>query len=307
MSRYKNIVLMLVILVLIAASSVLFVVKQGQNGIVLRLGRLVEEKTTGKVIVFRPGLHARIPLLDQVRLFDTRLQTLDIKSSRIVTNEKKDVIVDYYVKWKIKNIAKYFKSTGGNSLKAETLLEQQLNTSLRAQFGKRKIAELVSGGRDDMMEILRQRAEIQAAGFGIHVVDVRIKGIDLPESTSAAIYQRMRADMQKIANHHRADGQAGGEAIKASADAAVTVTLAQAKKDAAIIRAEGQAKASSIYADAYQQNPGFFSLYRRLKAYADSFRQSNDMLVIDTNNDFFSMFHQGVSGGQTKTSGAGNR
>ena len=298
---------MLVILVLIAASSVLFVVKQGQNGIVLRLGRLVEEKTTGKVIVFRPGLHARIPLLDQVRLFDTRLQTLDIKSSRIVTNEKKDVIVDYYVKWKIKNIAKYFKSTGGNSLKAETLLEQQLNTSLRAQFGKRKIAELVSGGRDDMMEILRQRAEIQAAGFGIHVVDVRIKGIDLPESTSAAIYQRMRADMQKIANHHRADGQAGGEAIKASADAAVTVTLAQAKKDAAIIRAEGQAKASSIYADAYQQNPGFFSLYRRLKAYADSFRQSNDMLVIDTNNDFFSMFHQGVSGGQTKTSGAGNR
>ena len=307
MSRYKNLVLMLVVFVLIAASSVLFVVKQGQNGIVLRLGRLVEEKATGRVIVLRPGLHARMPLLDQVRLFDTRLQTLDIKSSRIVTNEKKDVIVDYYVKWKIKNIAKYFKSTGGNSFKAETLLEQQLNTSLRAQFGKRKIAELVSGGRDDMMEILRQRAEIQAAGFGIHVVDVRIKGIDLPESTSAAIYQRMRADMQKIANHHRADGQAAGEAIKASADAAVTVTLAQAKKDAAIIRAEGQAKASTIYADAYQQNPGFFSLYRRLKAYADSFRQSNDMLVVDTNNDFFRMFHQGVSGGQTKASGASNR
>jgi modulator of FtsH protease HflC len=307
MRRYKNVVLMFVVLALIVASSVLFQVKQGQNGIILRLGRLVEDKANNKVIVYHPGLHARIPLLDQVRLFDTRLQTLDIKSSRIVTNEKKDVIVDYYVKWKIKNIAKYFKSTGGNSFKAETLLEQQLNTSLRAQFGKRKIAELVSGGRDDMMEILRQRAEIQATGFGIHVVDVRIKGIDLPESTSAAIYQRMRADMQKIANHHRADGQAAGEAIKASADAAVTVTLAQAKKDAALIRAEGQAKASSIYADAYQKNPGFFSLYRHLKAYAESFRGRHDMIVVDTTNDFFSMFHQGVPGSQVNSAGTSNR
>ncbi|NBQ85615.1 MAG: protease modulator HflC [Methylophilaceae bacterium] len=300
MSRYKNLILMVVVLALIMASSVLFVVKQGQDAVILRLGRLVEETASKKVIVYHPGLHARIPLIDDVRLFDTRLQTLDIKSSRIVTNEKKDVIVDYYVKWRIKNIAKYFKSTGGNSFKAETLLEQQLNTFLRAQFGKRKIAELVSGGRDDMMEILRQRAEIQAAGFGIHVVDVRIKGIDLPESTSAAIYQRMRADMQKIANHHRADGQAAAEAIQAGADATVTVTLAQAKKDAALVRAKGQAQASSIYADAYQQNPGFFSLYRRLKAYAESFHQRNDILVVDANNDFFSMFHQGVSGGQQK-------
>ena len=300
MSRYKNLTLMLVVLALIITSSVLFVVKQGQSAIILRLGRLVEENASKKVIVYHPGLHARIPLLDDVRLFDTRLQTLDIKSSRIVTNEKKDVIVDYYVKWRIKNIAKYFKSTGGNSFKAETLLEQQLNTFLRAQFGKRKIAELVSGGRDDMMEILRQRAEIQAAGFGIHVVDVRIKGIDLPESTSAAIYQRMRADMQKIANHHRADGQAAAEAIQAGADARVTVTLAQAKKDAALIRAQGQAQASSIYAEAYQQNPGFFSLYRRLKAYTESFHQHNDILVVDTNNDFFSMFHQGVSAAPQK-------
>lgn len=300
MIRYKNLTLMLVVLALIITSSVLFVVKQGQSAIILRLGRLVEENASKKVIVYHPGLHARIPLLDDVRLFDTRLQTLDIKSSRIVTNEKKDVIVDYYVKWRIKNIAKYFKSTGGNSFKAETLLEQQLNTFLRAQFGKRKIAELVSGGRDDMMEILRQRAEIQAAGFGIHVVDVRIKGIDLPESTSAAIYQRMRADMQKIANHHRADGQAAAEAIQAGADATVTVTLAQAKKDAALIRAQGQAQASSIYAEAYQQNPGFFSLYRRLKAYAESFHQHNDILVVDTNNDFFSMFHQGVSAAPQK-------
>jgi membrane protease subunit HflC len=294
MNVKKNIIVLLMILGLLIFSG-LVVIKQGQAGIVLRLGRLVEEGSSDKVSVLKPGLHIRIPFIDHIRVFDTRLQTLDIKSSRIVTKEKKDVIVDYYVKWKIRDLSKYFKATGGNSYKAETLLEQQLNTSLRAQFGKRVISEVVSGGRDDIMELLRQNAEVQAGSLGIHVVDVRIKGIDLPESTSAAIYQRMRADMQKIANHHRADGQAAAEAIKAGADAQVTVILAQAQKDASLIRAGGQSKAAGIYADAYQKSPAFFSLYRRLKAYQESFRHQNNMFVVDTSSDFFGLLHQGVS------------
>jgi membrane protease subunit HflC len=283
------------VLAFILLNSIFFVVKQGQSAIILRLGRLVDDPKTHKLEVFKPGLHSRIPLIDQVRPFDTRLQTLDIKSSRIVTKEKKDVMVDYYVKWRIKDLSQYFLATGGNSFKAEALLEQQLNTSLRAQFGKRLIAEVVSGGREDIMEILRQKAEAQVASLGIEVVDVRIKGIDLPESTSAAIYQRMRADMQKIANRHRADGQAGAEAIRAEADAKVTVILAQANKDAAVTRAAGQAKAASLYAETYAQNPKFFSLYRRLKAYQKMFKNKGNTLVVDTQNDFFDLMRQGVN------------
>ena len=295
MNRVQKLIIVTLFSSVILASFFLFEVKQGYNAIVLRLGRLVEDPSTKQALVMSPGLHWRFPIIEQVRIFDTRLQTLDIKSSRIVTKEKKDVIVDYYVKWNIQDLAKYFKATGGNSFKAETLLEQQLNTSLRAQFGKRMISEVVSGGRDDIMEILRQKAEAQSSGLGIHVVDVRIKGIDLPESTSAAIYQRMRADMQKIANHHRADGEAAAEAIKAGADAQVTVILAEANKNAAMVRADGQAKASSIYAKAYGQNPAFFSLYRRLKAYQESFNTGQDMFVVDSNNNFFNLMQNGVS------------
>jgi membrane protease subunit HflC len=294
MNRLQKIVVILAFLGLMLLSSILFITKQGQHAIILRLGRLVENSSTHKLVVLGPGLHARIPMIEQIRTFDTRLQTLDIKSSRIVTKEKKDVIVDYFVKWRIADLSQYFRATGGNSFKAETLLEQQLNTSLRAQFGKRLIAEVVSGGREDLMEILRQKAQAQVSNLGIEVIDVRIKGIDLPESTSAAIYQRMRADMQKIANRHRADGEAAAEAIKAGADAKVTVILAQAQKEAAYIRATGQAKAASIYATAYQQNPSFFSLFRHLKAYQESFNHQNNIFVVDTGNSFFDLMHQGV-------------
>lgn len=285
--------LALMFALLIALTSV-FTVTEGEHGILLRLGRLVNDSTTGQARVLSPGLHVKTPFVESVRLFDTRLQTLDIKSSRIVTREKKDVIVDYYVKWRIEDLARYFKSTGGNELKAETLLEQQLNTSLRAQFGKRSISELVSGGRDDLMGLLRDNAEQQASDLGVHVVDVRIKGIELPSSASNAVYQRMRADMQEIANRHRADGNATAEAIQASADAEVTVFLAKARSEGQVTRAAGQAKAAAIYAEAYNQNKSFFAFYRSLKAYEASFASKRDLLVLDQNSAFFNYFNQGT-------------
>jgi len=281
------------LLLLVFFSSV-FTVTQGQKGIILRLGRLVNEQHTDKVKVVNPGLHFKTPFIENVRIFDTRIQTMDIKSTRIVTKEKKDVMVDYYVKWQIANLANYFKSTGGNEFKAETLLEQQLNTLLRAQFGKRTISEAVSGGRDDVMELLRKAAEKQAAELGINVVDVRIKGIELPANTSNAIYQRMRADMQKIANRHRADGQAAAEQIQAKADADVTVLLAQTKSKAQQVRAVGQAKAAEIYAKAYSQNKTFFALYRSLIAYEGSFHSKSDILVLDQSSAFFDYFKQAM-------------
>lgn len=278
--------------VLLLILSSVFTVTQGQNGIILRLGRLITDSQTGKVLVLQPGLHLKTPFIENVRIFDTRIQTMDIKSTRIVTKEKKDVMVDYYVKWQIADLAQYFKSTGGNEFKAETLLEQQLNTLLRAQFGKRTISDAVSGGRDDVMELLRKAAEKQAAELGIIVVDVRIKGIELPANTSNAIYQRMRADMQKIANRHRADGQAAAEQIQAKADADVMVLLAKTKSKAQQVRAVGQAEAATIYAKAYSQNKDFFALYRSLLAYEGSFTSKKDILVLDQSSAFFDYFKQ---------------
>lgn len=293
MNAMKTSLAVVAFLLMLLLFSCIFTVTQGQKGIVLRLGRLVNDAQTGHVRILTPGLHIKMPFIENVRVFDTRIQTLDIKSSRIVTKEKKDVIVDYYVKWRIEDLAQYFKSTGGNEFKAETLLEQQLNTSLRAQFGKRTISDVVSGGRDDVMDVLRERAEEQAAQLGVHVVDVRIKGIELPANTSNAIYQRMRADMQKIANHHRADGQAQAEAIQAEADAKVTILLAQARSDGQVVRAQGQAKAAAIYAQAFGQNKEFFAFYRSLKAYQGSFNSKNDILVLDQSSAFFDYFKRG--------------
>lgn len=284
---FLSTVLVFILLILIGS---IFTIRQGQHAIVLRLGRLLVDNHNQTTLILGPGLHMKWPVIDTVRLFDTRIQTLDIKSSRIVTKEKKDVMVDYYVKWKIEDLARYFKATGGSAFKAETLLEQQLNTSLRAQFGKRTISDVVSGGRDDVMDVLRERAESQASELGIHVIDVRIKGIELPANTSNAIYQRMRADMQKIANHHRADGHAQAEAIEAEADAKVTVSLAAAQSDGQVVRANGQAKAAEIYANAFGQDKEFFAFYRSMKAYEESFKTQRDVLVLDQNSTFFNYF-----------------
>jgi membrane protease subunit HflC len=293
MNSAKAIAGVLLLFFLLILFTSMFTINQGQQGILLRLGRLVNNDK-GEVKVLNPGLHFKMPFVDNARIFDARIQTMDIKSTRIVTREKKDVMVDYYVKWRIENLAQYFKSTGGNEFKAETLLEQQLNTLLRAQFGKRTISDVVSGGRDDVMLVLRNAAEKQAGELGIIVVDVRIKGIELPANTSNAIYQRMRADMQKIANRHRADGQAAAEQIQAKADADVTVLLAKTKSKAQQLRAIGQAKAAMIYAKAYGQNPEFFSLYRSLLAYEGSFDSKKDILVLDQSNAFFDYFKQSM-------------
>lgn len=290
MNTIKAAIGILAFFLLVVLLSSLFTITQGEKGLLLRLGRLVEMGKTGQPRVLEPGLHLKTPFIEAVRIFDTRLQTLDIKSSRIVTKEKKDVIVDYFVKWRIEDLARYYKATGGNAYKAETLLEQQLNTYIRAEFGKRFITDLVSGGRDDVMDVLREKAQQQAGQLGVTVIDVRIKGIDLPESTSNSVYQLMRAEMQKIANRHRADGKAVAEAIQASADAEVTVLLAKANSDGQEIKARGQAEAASIYADAFNKNKAFFAFYRSLKAYEASFNDKSDLLILDQSSAFFDFF-----------------
>lgn len=272
-----------------------FTVTEGEKALLLRLGKIVMEGTGNaeKPVILGPGLHFRIPILNQVRKFDTRLQTLDIQSSRIVTAEKKDVIVDYYVKWKISNLALYFTRTSGNSQLAEELLEQQLNDSLRAEFGRRLIREVISDDRASIMEALNKQTNINAQNLGLDVIDVRIKRIDLPVEVSAAVYDRMRAERERVASEHRAQGKANSEGIRANADANAAITIAIARSEAARIRAEGDAQAAKTYTDAYGKDPSFYAFYRSIVAYRQIFDgKKNDFFILRPDSQFFKYFNQ---------------
>lgn len=271
----------------------LYVVNEGQRAIVLRLGAIKHDSKTGKALVVNPGLHFKWPLIEQVRKFDVRLQTLDVASTdaksapRIVTREKKNVVVDYYVKWRITDIALYYQRALGQ---AATLLEQQLNDALRMEFGRRTINEVIADERESIMERLRVVANTNAQNLGISVIDVRIKRIDLPEEVSAAIFEQMRAEREKAAGEHRANGKASAEAIRANADASATIIVASAKADAARIRSEGDMIAAKIYADAYSKEPAFYAFYRSLQAYRNTFASKEDLIILRPDNHFFRYF-----------------
>ncbi|GAB4393602.1 MAG: protease modulator HflC [Gammaproteobacteria bacterium] len=278
----------LVALFLFALS--LYTVREDQRAIVLRLGEILKDDGN-QAIIRGPGIHLKIPLLHQARKFDMRIQTKDIDDSRVVTAEKKDVLVNYYAKWRIKDIALYFTRTGGNSLRAETLLEQKLNDGLRAEFGRRTIRDVVSGERRDVMLALQKQADESAHELGIEVVDVRIKRIDLPTEVSSSVYERMRAERERVATEHRAEGKSRAEAIRATADARVTVILATADQKSKEIRGDGDAQAARIYADAYNRNPDFYAFTRSLDAYTTTFNNKRDILVLKPTSQFFQYFN----------------
>lgn len=292
----KFFAIVFVLLVLLLLASGLFTVQEGQQALVSRLGRL-QTDAQHQPMVFKPGLHFKIPLFSSALIFDTRIQTLDIESSRIVTAEKKDVLVDYYVKWRISNLAKYYTSTSGDVTRAQVLLQQQVNNSLRAQFGTRTIPEVVSDDRSAVMKSLRVDADKSAAPLGIDVVDVRIKAIDLPKEVSSAVFERMRAERQRVAAEHRANGKSAAEAIRAKADAQVIVTLATANQQAAKIRAKGDKEAAVIYTAAYSKDPRFYAFYRSLLAYQKTFTNKSDVMVLGPNSQFFKYMQ---SSGATK-------
>lgn len=295
----KKLGLSLCIVVLILLYSSLFIVSEGQGALLLRLGT-IEVDQKGQAIVKKPGLHAKIPLINQVWRFSTRLQTLDIQSSRIVTAEKKDVIVDYFVKWRISNPALYYTRTSGSATQAQVLLEQQLNDSLRAEFGRRTISEVIADDRASIMEALNQQANQSAKTLGLQIVDVRIKRIDLPTEVSAAIFDRMRAERARVATEHRAQGKAKAEAIRANADAEATITVATALADAMRIRGEGDAQAAQIYATAYNKDSAFYAFYRSLIAYKKSFANKQDILILKPDSQFFKYFNGAATPGTVK-------
>lgn len=280
----------LAVLIIFGLSSA-FVVTEGQQGLLLWLGQIEKNPKTQQPIVLHPGLHFKVPFFNSIKLFDSRLQTLDIKSSRIVTANKKDVLVDYYIKWRISNLPLFFTRTGGNMPRAEVLLEQQLNDSLRAEFGRRTIAEVVAEDRNRIMAALLLQANKNAQTLGADVIDVRIKRIDLPQEVSTAVFERMRAERERVATEHRAQGHAKAEEIRATADKNVTIMLAKANRQAMEIRAAGDAEAAKIYADAYQQDPSFYSFYRSQLAYQKVFANQQSIIVLSPNSQFFKFFN----------------
>lgn len=272
----------IVLLIGLAVSSV-FVVNQWEMAIKLQFGRIVDSE-------YSPGLQFKIPFIQTVRKFDGRIQTMDANPERFLTIEKKDVIVNSYAKWRIINPAQYFRSTGDNVANATRLLSERINTSLRDEFGKRTIQEVVSGERAEIMALLTKDADEKAAELGIEVLDVRVKQIDLPKEVSQSVYDRMRAERERVASELRAQGAEEAERIRANADAERVVILANAYKTSEETRGEGDGLAAEIYARAFTENEEFYAFYRSLNAYDKTFTNSGNMMVLDPESEFFRYF-----------------
>lgn len=277
---------------LVLLSMSMFVVDQRQDAIVFQLGEVVSVKT-------EPGLYFKVPLMQNVRYFDARILTLDAgEPERFITAEKKNVLVDSFVKWRIVDVKQYYVSVGGDEIRARTRLLQTVNSSMREEFGKRTIHEVVSGEREKIMTVLREKTDSDARKIGVQVLDVRLKRVDFPLEISESVYRRMDAERKRVANELRASGAAEGEKIKADADRQREVTLAEAYRTAQKTKGEGDAKASALYAAAFGHNPEFYSFYRSLEAYKQSFKNKSDVMVLDPSSSFFKYLKSSGKGGK---------
>jgi modulator of FtsH protease HflC len=268
-----------VLLVIITSSA--YTVDQREYALVFRLGEIVSVKS-------EPGLYFKMPMVENIRYYDKRILTLNWEEpDRFITSEKKNVLVDSFVKWRIVDPSKYYVSVRGDEVQAERRLSQMVNDGLRAEFGKRTIHDVVSGERSEIMEILRQRADKESRQMGIQILDVRLRRVDLPKEVSESVYQRMEAERKSVANELRSQGAAAAEKIRADADRQREVIIAEAYRDAQKVKGEGDAKAAEVYAQAFGKNPEFYAFYRSQEAYKNSFKSKSDVMVIDQSSDFF--------------------
>ncbi len=276
----KNILGLLLAAVLFIAANAFFVINEGETGIVFRLGEIVKAD-------LKPGLHVKTPFVNNVRTFDARLQTLDAPPERYLTVEKKNLIVDSFAKWRIADSAKFYTTMGGDIGLTNMRLSQILKDGLRAEFGSRTVKEVISSQRDAITAAITKKARKDAAAFGIQVVDVRIKRVDLPRDVSESVYRRMEAERKRVANALRSEGAEAAENIRADADRQRVVLLAEAYRKAETIRGEGDGKASEIYAKAYSQDPDFFAFFKSLQSYQAAFDSKKDILVLDPRSEYF--------------------
>jgi modulator of FtsH protease HflC len=269
------------VLIALLASSTLFNVDQRQNAMVFQLGEVKE-------VITKSGLHFKWPLIQNVRYFDMRILTFDdAEPLRFITSEKKPVLVDSFVKWRITDVKQYFISVQGDEFRAAIRIKQTISDGLQAEFGRRTLHDVVSGQRDDIMADVRTKADADLKRIGVEIVDVRLKRVDLPQEVSDSVFGRMQAERKRIANEQRSTGAAEAERVRADADRQREVILAEAYRDAQRARGEGDARAAAIYAAAFSQNPEFYSFYRSMEAYKQSLRGKNDLLLLEPTSDFF--------------------
>lgn len=270
----------IILLVGITIHSTFYTVDEREKAIIVRFGQVLRYDD-------KPGLHWKTPFLDEVRYFDSRILTLDAEPTPFLTQEKKYVIVDSFAKWRVIDPLKYYLTVGGTETGARLRLEQLINSGLRDEVNKRTVQSVVSTDRAKIMQLVTAAADKVARGYGIEVVDVRLQRVDLPDEVSQSVYQRMKAERSRIANELRAQGAEAAEKIRADAERQREVLLAQAYGKAEKIRGEGDARASALYAAAYSRAPEFYSLYRSLNAYKESFKNKDDIMIVDPSSDFF--------------------
>lgn len=280
MNRLTPVIAAVGALVLLLAMSV-YTVDQRKVAIKFQLGEVVSMHT-------EPGLYFMVPLLQNVRLYDTRIQTYDTKDAeRFLTSENKNVLVDSFVKWRVIDVRQYYVSVRGDPVAAEARISQTVNDALRAEFAKRTVHDVVSGEREKIMETVADKVDKDVKNIGVEVVDVRLKRVDLVPEISSDVYRRMDSERKRVANELRSTGAAEGEKIKAEADRQKQVIIAEAYRDAQRIKGEGDALAARIYAEAYGRNAEFYSFYRSLEAYRSSLKNKSDVMVLDPSSDFF--------------------
>lgn len=280
---------LLAFVLLVFATLVTFTVDERQYAMVFRLGEIVSVKKD-------PGLYFKLPFVENVRFYEKRIVTLDWdKADRFITSEKKNVIVDFFVKWKIIDPAKYYVAVSGDEREAQRRIAQTVNDGLRSEFGKRTIHEVVSGERETIMNILREAADKNSRSIGVQIVDVRLRRVDLPDEVSNSVYDRMAAERKSVANQLRSEGAAAAEKIRADADKQREIIIAESFKDAQMMKGEGDGIAAGIYANAYNKNPDFYAFYRSQEAYKASFNNKSDIMVLDQGSDFFK-YMRGLNG-----------
>lgn len=260
-----------------------FTVDERQKAILFKFGEILASD-------FEPGLHFKMPLINNVKKFDKRILTIDQQPERFLTAEKKDLIVDSFVKWRIADVVQYFKTTQGDEAQAGRLLYQNINNGLRDEFGKRTVQEVIAGDRTEIMNIMTAEATEKAKTLGIEVIDVRIKKIDLPARVSDSVYRRMRAERERVARDFRSKGAEAAERIRADADRQRSVILAEAYRDSEVVRGEGDAKATDIYAEAFSKDEDFFRFNRSINAYKNNFSTAEDIILLEPDSEFFRYF-----------------
>lgn len=273
-----------------------YVIDQRKAAIKFQLGEVIAVQT-------QPGLYFLVPFVQNVRLYDTRIQTLEARDpERFLTKENRNVLVDSFVKWRVNDVKQYYVTVRGDAFTAEARMSQTVNDALRAEFARRTVHDVVSGERDKIMDVVTRKVDQDARNIGVEIVDVRLKRVDFVPEISSDVYRRMESERKRAANQLRATGQAEGEKIKAIADRQRQEIVAKAYAEAQKIKGEGDATAAKIYADAFQRNPEFFSFYRSMEAYRQSLRSKSDVLVLDPSSDFFK-YLKAPGGGSGKAAG----